>query len=211
MSRGDVGEAMLDTEWAGAVAPAATIHYVYTGTADNNGAFDALLYAVEQDIAPLVSLSYGSCEAGLTPADAVFYEGMGDSAAIMGITVLVASGDSGAAGCDGRNSSGVATMGEFVGIPASIPSVVAVGGTEFQLTQANIGTYLDSMLNASGYIPEGAWGDTQGDIAAGFPDLNASTGGASVIFAKPYWQVPYTPHDKFRDVPDVALSARRTR
>ncbi len=207
-SRRDVGEAILDTEWAGAVAPGATIHYVYTGASDNNGAFDALLYAVEQAIAPLVSLSYGSCEAGLTPADAVFYEGMGDSAAIMGITVLVASGDSGAAGCDGGGgSTGVATQGEFVGIPASIPSLVAVGGTEFQLTQANVGTWLDSKLNASGYIPEGAWGDTEGDIDAGFADLNASTGGVSVIFAKPYWQIPYTPHDKFRDVPDVALSA----
>ena len=206
-SRGDVGEAMLDTEWAGAVAPAATIHYVYTGASDNNGAFDALLYAVEQDIAPLVSLSYGSCEAGLTPADGVFYEGMGDGAAIMGITVLVASGDSGAAGCDAGGGTGVATMGEFVGIPASIPSLVAVGGTEFQLTPANVGTYLDGNFNASGYIPEGAWGDTEGDIDAGFPDLNASTGGVSVIYPKPYWQVPYTPNDKFRDVPDVALSA----
>jgi hypothetical protein len=125
----------------------------------------------------------------------------------MGITVLVASGDSGAAGCDGNSRTGVATLGEFVGIPASIPSLVAVGGTEFQLTQANIGTYLDSKFNASGYIPEGAWGDTEGDIDAGFPDLSASTGGVSVIFAKPYWQVPYTPNDKFRDVPDVALSA----
>lgn len=207
ITRGNVGEAMLDTEWAGAVAPAATIDYVYTGAADNNGAFDALLYAVEQDIAPLVSLSYGSCESGLTPADAVFYEAMGDSAAIMGITVLVASGDSGAAGCDSDNRTGVATMGEFVGIPASIPSLVAVGGTEFGLTQANVGTYLDSKFNASGYIPEVAWGDTQGDIEAGVPDLNASTGGVSVIYAKPYWQVPYTPNDKFRDVPDVALSA----
>jgi subtilase family serine protease len=206
-SRGDVTEAMLDTEWAGAVAPGATIHYVYTGASDNNGVFDSLLYAVEQHIAPLVSLSYGSCESGLTPADAVFYEGMGDSAAIMGITVLVASGDSGAAGCDDDSRTGIATQGEFVGIPASIPSLVAVGGTEFQLTQANIGTYLDSKLNASGYIPEGAWGDTQGDIDAGFPDLNASTGGVSVIFAKPYWQIPYTPNDKFRDVPDVSLSA----
>jgi len=206
MSRGNEGEAMLDTEWAGAVAPAATIHYVYTGAADNNGAYDALLYAVEQDIAPLVSLSYGSCESGLTPADAVFYEGMGDSAAIMGITVLVASGDTGAAGCD-SGRTGAATMGEFVGLPASIPTVVAVGGTEFALTQANIGTYLDSKFNASGYIPEVAWGDTEGDIAAGFPDLNASTGGVSILFPKPYWQVPYTPNDKFRDVPDVALSA----
>jgi len=208
-SREDVGEAMLDTEWAGAVAPAATIHYVYTGASDANGAFDALIYAVEQAVAPLVSLSYGMCESGFTPADAVFYEGWGDSAAIMGITVLVASGDSGAAGCDGgrSNTPGVATMGEFVGLPASIPTVVAVGGTEFQLTQANIGTYLNSTLNASGYIPEGAWGDTQGDIDAGLPDLSASTGGVSVIFAKPYWQVPYTPKDKFRDVPDVSLSA----
>ncbi|MGD0524516.1 MAG: protease pro-enzyme activation domain-containing protein [Polyangiaceae bacterium] len=206
-SRGDVGEAMLDTEWAGAVAPAATIDYVYTGAADNNGAFDALLYAVEQDIAPLVSLSYGTCESGLTPADGVFYEAMGDSAAIMGITVLVASGDSGAAGCDADNRTGIATMGEFVGIPASIPSLTAVGGTEFALTQANVGTYLDSSFNASGYIPEVAWGDTQADIDAGFPDLNASTGGVSVVYSKPYWQVPYTPKDKGRDVPDVALSA----
>jgi MYXO-CTERM domain-containing protein len=203
-SRGDVGEAMLDTEWAGAVAPAATIDYVYTGSADNNGVFDALLYAVEQDVAPLVSLSYGGCESGLAPADGVFYEAMGDSAAIMGITVLVASGDSGAAGCD---SSEPATQGEFVGIPASIPSLVAVGGTEFALTQANLSTYLDGNYNALGYIPEVAWGDTEGDIDAGFPDLNASTGGVSIIYPKPYWQVPYTPNDKFRDVPDVALSA----
>jgi subtilase family serine protease len=99
---GDLGEAELDAEWAGAIAKDATIDYVFTGPNDANGAFDALLYAIEQDTAPLVSLSYGSCESGLTPSDASMYEALGDSAAMMGITVLVASGDTGAAGCDRR-------------------------------------------------------------------------------------------------------------
>ncbi len=162
-SRGDVGEAMLDTEWAGAVAPAATIHYVYTGARlDNNGAFD-LPIAVEQHIAPLVTLTWKRrSRAHARQPPSTIYEGMGDSAATSWASPqLVASGDSGAAGCDGRSSTGVATMGEFVGIPASIPSVVAVGGTEFQLTQANLGTYLDgALLNASAYIPVEARGAT---------------------------------------------------
>ncbi len=206
VSANDLGEAELDTEWAGAVATDATIEYVFTGDTDNNGVFDSLLYAIEQATAPLVSLSYGSCESGIAPSDIAFYEATGDSAAMMGITVLVSSGDSGAAGCDGQFSA-AAKRGEFVGYPASIPTVTAVGGTQFQLTKDNLSTYLDGNWNALGYIPESGWNETWTDEDAGFPGLGASTGGVSVAFAKPYWQVPFTPKDKFRDVPDVALTA----
>jgi subtilase family serine protease len=203
---GDLGEAELDTEWAGAVAQDATIDYVFVGNSPNSSVFDALTYAIEQATAPIVSISYGQCEDGVTPSDVVFYEAMGDSAALMGVTVLAASGDTGAAGCDGQFSK-AARHGEFVGLPASIPSVVAVGGTQFQLTEANVSTYFDSNLNALGYIPESGWNETVADEEAGAGGLGASTGGVSVAFVKPYWQVPYTPNDKFRDVPDVALSA----
>jgi hypothetical protein len=85
---------------------------------------------------------------------------------------------------------------------------VAVGGTQFQVTESDIPTYFDANLNALGYIPESGWNETFSDeVDGGVNTLGASTGGASVVFSKPYWQIPYTPNDKARDVPDVALSA----
>jgi subtilase family serine protease len=50
-------EGVLDLEWSGAVAPKATINYVY-GT----NAFTAMLFAIQQNISPVISVSYGSCE-----------------------------------------------------------------------------------------------------------------------------------------------------
>ena len=206
LDQGDLGETELDLEWSGGLAPAATVHFVYTGATDANGVFDALTYAIEEATAPVLSISYGQCEAGIPPADAVFYEQMGDAAAIVGVTVLAASGDTGAAGCDSQRSK-AARHGENVGLPASIPTVVAVGGTQFDVTAANQSTYFNSMLLAGAYIPESGWNETQVDEEAGVGGLGASTGGASVVFAKPYWQIPFTPMGSFRDVPDIALSA----
>ena len=50
-------EGTLDVEWAGAIAPRATINYVY-GT----NAFSAMIFAVQQNISPIISVSYGGCE-----------------------------------------------------------------------------------------------------------------------------------------------------
>ena len=202
----DLGESELDLEWSGSVAPAATIDFVFTGDNSNGGVFDAMVYAIEQHTAPILSVSYGQCETELAPSDAVFEEALGDAAAIIGMTVLSASGDTGAAGCDGQFSK-AARHGEHVSLPAAIPTIVAVGGTQFQLTQANLSMYLDAQDNALSYIPESGWNETQEDIEAGVGGLGAGGGGVSGVFAKPYWQVPYTPNDNFRDVPDVALSA----
>ena len=206
LDQGDLTETELDLEWSGAVAQDATIDFVFTGDNSAGGVFDAMLYAIEQHIAPILSVSYGSPETGLTPSDAVFDEALGDAAALQGITVLAASGDTGAAGGDSQRSTS-ARRGLVVGLPASIPTVVAVGGSQFQLTKGNLGMYLDSKYNALGYIPESGWNETAEDIDAGAGGLGSGGGGVSKVFAKPYWQIPFTPNDNFRDVPDVALTA----
>ncbi len=199
-------EAEINLEWAGAVAPDATIQSVFTGDAPNNDASDALIYAIEQRTAPVLSLTFAKCESWFTPADVSFEEGYGGMAALEGMTVVVSAGDTGAAGCDSQSAL-AAQYGETVLFPASLPSFVAVGGAQFQLTASSQPTYLDTQLDALSYIPESAWNETLGDIDAGYGGLGAGGGGASRLLAKPYWQVPYTPGDGFRDLPDVALSA----
>ena len=61
----DIGEADLDVEWSGAVAPKATIVYVNS----NNGVFDSLNYAISQNLAPVISISYGDCEPNFSTSD----------------------------------------------------------------------------------------------------------------------------------------------
>lgn len=58
VSTGDLPEADLDVEWSGAVARNAKIIYVYSGDV-----VTSLTYAVDQNLAPVISMSYGNCEA----------------------------------------------------------------------------------------------------------------------------------------------------
>jgi uncharacterized protein (TIGR03437 family) len=118
-----------------------------------------------------------------------------------GITWFASSGDSGATGCVSSGSS--TTGGASVIIPASLPEVTGIGGTEFV---EGGGTYWNPANDPNGdggsavsYIPETAWNDSA---------LAASGGGASVFFPKPSWQAgPGVPADGARDVPDIAFTA----
>ena len=59
----DVDEAMLDTEWSGAVAKNATIDFVTSAsTATSDGVFLSAQYVVNHNLAPVMSVSYGLCE-----------------------------------------------------------------------------------------------------------------------------------------------------
>jgi uncharacterized protein (TIGR03437 family) len=195
---GDLSEADLDLELAGAVAPNAIILYVYSSDVVTSAA-----YAIDQNLAPVLSMSYGSCEAQYTTLDKDSLQVLARQANAEGITWFAASGDSGATDCAGSGSSG--TSGLSVDIPASLPEVTGIGGTEFV---EGGGTYWNLANDASGgsarsYIPETAWNDTAAD---GSP--SASGGGASVFFAKPSWQVGTgVPADGARDVPDIAFAA----
>ena len=198
-------EAELALEWTQAVAPNASINYVYVGNATNFTAFNALQYAIDNNLAPVIAITYGTCEPLLGATEAKALQQEAQQANTQGQTIVAASGDAGAADCDGGVAS--ATQGFAVDVPASIPEVTGVGGTEFN----DIGTttpYWNTTNTATGgsaisYIPEIAWDDSE---LVGL--LNATGGGASTFFPKPAWQLGAgVPADNARDVPDVSLSA----
>ncbi len=192
---GDVDEANLDLEWSGAVAQKASIIYVYA-----NDVMQSVQYAIDQNLAPVISTSYGSCEPETPSSDIQTFRTWAKQANSQGITWFSASGDAGAADCNDTHANGLA-----VDVPASIPEVTGVGGTEF--TEGS-GQYWNAAASANGtsvlsYIPEKVWNDS---ISDGQPA--ASGGGPSAVFSKPAWQTgPGVPDDNARHVPDVSLAA----
>jgi len=221
---GDEGESDLDLEWAGGVATNATIKFVYAGlgsgdtcTARRDSVWDALQKALETAVAPFVSTSYGFCEPGLQaqqPGFAATIRTSVQNGQALGVTLVSASGDAGAADCDTGAS---ATRGLAVDVPSSIPETTAMGGTEFSADSPTnppnapkppggnppywlpAGTTTDTGSSAQVYIPETAWNDTSLNNT-----LSATGGGASILFSKPAWQGGT---GTMRLVPDVSLSA----
>jgi subtilase family serine protease len=207
-SSGEETEADLDVEWSGAVAKNATIQFVVSKSTNSSDGVDlSAQYIVNHNLAPVMSTSFGLCEAALGSSGNGFLNSLWQQAAAQGITVFVSSGDNGVAGCDSA-SAAVATHGLAVNGLCSTPYSVCVGGTEFKDT-SNPALYWSSsnasgtQASALGYIPEVVWNES----GAG-SGLWASGGGASIVYAKPSWQTGTgVPADGKRDVPDVALTA----
>ena len=190
-------ESDLDLEWAGAVARHATLLYVYASSV-----ITAAQYAIDRNLAPVITFSYGGCEAYNSPA----LRAVAQQANAQGITWVSASGDWGAATCDLSAPTPQASKGPMATFPASIPEITAVGGTEFDddtVTQYWAQSNTVNGSSALSYVPERAWNDT-GDRN----DLSASGGGPSTLFSKPAWQSGAgVPSDNARDTPDVAFAA----
>jgi uncharacterized protein (TIGR03437 family) len=193
---GDTDEANLDLEWSGATARNATIVYV-----NSLSVRTSVQYAIDQNLAPIITYSYGSCERSNSPA----LRYLAQQANAQGITWLVASGDQGAGTCDTTSFTPQIAKGPTVSYPASVPEVTAVGGTTFKDSG---GSYWAPSNDANGasalsYIPETAWNDS---VLRN--DFIGTGGGVSSLFPKPFWQTgPGVPNDNFRDVPDVSLAA----
>ena len=210
----DLDEAYLDIEWVGAIARNAQIVYVHNDDLNSSGAFDALIYAIENNTAPVISISYGDCEANFAASDLTLIAGKLQQANAQGQTVVTPSGDDGAADCDypltSTGSVTSATHGLAVDVPASFPYATAVGGTTFNEAT---GDYWNTTNNttygtAKSYIPEVGWNDTLSDLGAGANSFAATGGGKSRLFTKPSWQNGTgVPSDDARWVPDVALAA----
>jgi pseudomonalisin len=215
MGAGEDTEADLDVEWAGAVAKGATIQFVCgQGTAAADGVDNAVKYAVDNNVADVITLSFGACEPDLEAAWSGtstwndFYNNYWSAAAAQGITVCVASGDSGAAGCDSASQT-LAVGGYGVNGLGSTPYNVSVGGTLFN---EGSGTYWATTTvtgaagAALGYIPEVAWNESAS--VTGGDGLWASGGGASVIYPKPSWQAATgVPGGDHRYTPDISLAS----
>ncbi|MDR3676423.1 MAG: protease pro-enzyme activation domain-containing protein [Acidobacteriota bacterium] len=204
---GDEEEAALDVEWAGAIARNATIKFVSAASGATDGVILAAQYAVANNVAPIVTMSYGHCENTLSGGGLHLWGDLWSQAASQGQSVFVSSGDTGAAGCDLAEQV-TATQGKSVNAICSTPNSTCVGGTEFNDIN-NPGVYW-SATNGPGqasvlsYIPELAWNETSWSGMIG----TASGGGISTVYAKPGWQsAPGVPSGAMRYVPDIAATS----
>ncbi len=179
------GEVMLDIEVAAAVAPGATI-VVYFAPNTDQGFIDAVATAVHDTTnkPSVISLSWGAAESNWTTQSLNALDAACQSAAALGITITVATGDDGSTDgeTDGQNHT------DF---PASSPHVLACGGTSIQ-------------TNGSAITSETVWND--------LPTNGATGGGVSNFFPLPTWQAnagvpaPVNPAGG-RGIPDVSGNA----
>jgi uncharacterized protein (TIGR03437 family) len=226
-------EAVADIEWAGATAPGATIKLVVSADTNGTSGFDlSAVYAVNNNVAPILSASYSFCEQTLGASGNQFHRNLWQQAAAQGITVIIGTGDGGSADCDFENGKatppGAAESGLTVNGVASTPFNVAVGGTDFRdFTDAfrywNSANDLSTLASARGYVPESTWNDSCTNGALALPGMTAETncnrssqmnfvrttggaGGKSTIYGKPSWQTgPGVLPDGSRDIPDVSV------
>jgi len=178
--QGEADEVLLDTQWASAMAPGATVLVDISGADIDASLLDIVTHHPE---AQTISMSFGACER-LDSTDLALFGPMYAQAAAQGQSVLVASGDDGTDECqDGR--------GRSVNVLASDPNVTAVGGTALNVD-------FDASGTATRYVSETVWNDGSG----------ASGGGVSRLVSKPDYQNALgVPLDGFRDQPDVSLLA----
>ena len=220
VSSGEEMEADLDVEWSGGVAKGAAIQFVVSASTNASDGVDlSNQYIVNNNLAPVVSVSFGLCEAYMGSGNA-FYNSLWQQAAAQGISVFVSSGDSGSAGCDSPGTRTPASHGLGVNGLASTPYNVAVGGTQFA-DISNAATYWNPgndahLASAKGYIPETTWNESAYTAAnATGNNLYAGSGGVSSIYAIPAWQTgagvptvdPGTANGHHRYLPDVSLTA----
>jgi kumamolisin len=190
------GEVMLDIEVAASVAPKAKIVVYFTANASDRDFLDAITTAVHDKTnnPSVISISWGGPEAEATSSFQQQFDQVLQSAAALGITVTVASGDSGAAD-EGPNEWDGTAHADF---PASSPFALACGGTH--VTVAGNKVTAESVWNQNA-------ADTQND------SFGASGGGVSSAFQLPSYQqnakvpVNTTTGKPGRGVPDVAGDA----
>ena len=237
----DDGEATLDVDMVGSTAPNANILLVVNaGTITGNlaletdptdGVDQSALYIVTNNLAPVMSQSFGGCEEF---TDDLFNSTLWEQAAAQGISVFVSTGDSGSDSCDDGSLN--STSGLSVSGSASTPFNIAVGGTDFN--DASDPTMFwnntAALATAKSYIPEIPWNDScaaSGSLTGCIStdpnglDLTGGSGGQSTCgiqtvdfnagtitcangYPKPSWQsAPGVPADSVRDIPDVSLYA----
>jgi subtilase family serine protease len=165
------GENTEDTEMVSATAPGAEIVLVAdVDNATTDGLVTAVTYIVENEVAPILTMSYGACELDLGSGGNSLYSQTFQQAATAGISSFVAAGDSGSAVCTSQDGTPpyADTYGLAVSGMASNQYVTAVGGTDlaWPFSTNAYTTYWNTTndpttgASALGYMPETAWNTT---------------------------------------------------
>jgi subtilase family serine protease len=166
------GENTEDVEMVGAAAPGATVDLVVSADTSTTGGYQLSdAYIVDNEVAPIMSASYGTCELSLGTAGNAAFNKIWQQGATEGISIFESSGDQGSAGCSSQDTA--APTADQIGLQvngmASSPYVTAVGGTDlaWYYTQRTIpaSTYWNTsntsnLASAKGYMPEIAWNTT---------------------------------------------------
>ncbi len=227
---GDEAESDLDLEYSSTIAKGAQVYFVYVGNSNNDSVVNSLEYAIDMDIAPVISTSYGECEPALGQSEYTTVNSYLEQAAAQGQTVVAAGGDDGSTDCYGDYKSTDTADNEQLAVdfPGSSQYVTSMGGTEFPAADIATGnnTYFaaesttDIISSAKSYIPEGVWNDDAEATASSCPGsecspLSSGGGGVSEFSAQPTWQLGTVggvaianpdATDK-RMVPDISLDA----
>jgi kumamolisin len=179
---------MLDIEVIGALVPDATIA-VYFAPNTDAGFLDAVTQAIHDTTnkPSVISISWGSAESNWTDQAMTAMDDAFQAAATLGVTICVASGDSG-------SSDGVTDGSDHVDFPASSPYALSCGGTSLQASNSSI-------------TSEVVWNDGAQGGSGG--------GGVSGFFPLPSWQAGLQTTDadgvttplSNRGVPDVSGDA----
>lgn len=206
VSIGDQVEATLDVERAGSFEGVQALLVVTTAIHGDIGADAQYLVQTDPVPAPIMNVSFGECESKAGKPGVDYWDTLFQQATAEGISVFVASGDSGASGCD-RNFS-APPLNPLPNSPNYICSssyVTCVGGTE--LNDFNCTYCWDAGGDATGGILEGAWNEPLNENSE--TEVASSGGGVSKFIPTPVWQaglgVPAARSGRY--TPDVAFSA----
>ena len=180
-------EATVDVETLAQLLPAVgTIHVVQQpGSGSFGSRFSAtltwLLDAMTRgELHPdVISMSIGTCEANVTPAEVATIEPQLQRLAEAGVWFMKSAGDAGSSDCAGHDSCPTTDLQLAVEYPTTSPWLTAVGGSQFD-----------------GSTPTGAAVVWKGRCSAG-------GGGTSVLVPRPPWQREVAPTTGSRTIPDI--------
>jgi hypothetical protein len=182
----DRAAAELAASWAGVAAPAARVVVVPAGSTTATDGVDLSLAAiVDGNLAHTVAVGYSACEAALSESHRAFYSALYRQAAAQGMSMIVATGDSGAAACEAAGVDVPVTSGLAVNALAATEWDTAVGAAAFA---------------SSGLSEYAAWSP----VHAGEPAY-ATGGGRSANVKAPLWQEGVDASAAARALPDVSL------
>jgi subtilase family serine protease len=192
-------ETTLDVEWSHSVAPGADIALLLAADNSFTNLDLSVLYAIETELAPVISNSYGIGEIELEdffPSELTVENNLNETGAALGVSVNFSTGDSG----DFSVALGVTT----VSMPAASPYATGVGGTSLFLNPDH------SMKLQTG------WGNNETRIASYAPNppvipplqlgfIYGAGGGASGVWPKPAFQSSLPGSNRL--LPDVSFLA----
>ena len=216
ISPGDAAESEIDLEYSAGLLKGGNALLVHVGSNPTYNVFDAITFAVDQNVAPVISISYGECETLMSASEIEQSNVLFQQAGIQGQTIVAAAGDEGSTACAPYTAYGNLSISQQQGLaidfPADSPNVTAIGGTEMTPDIFAAGsspywfadTIVDVPNSLKSYVPEIVW--NEGSLTH---SIFAGGGGASSVLPRPSWQVdfPGIPSGSTRLIPDLAFQA----